>query len=594
MFRTTSKMKRFFSKSMYIYLFFGIMIGILYGNVLNNFWLFDDLQILRQAEKYRPWEYFFVPEAWQELSVSNFTPLVTLSFDIDFSLFDFNPKWFYLHHLISLWFVSIMLYFVLKLWVPHIFAMFGVLLFLVSAPVGLASEFLMVRHYIEGSALILLSFFMNINALRRNSFTLACAAALPYFFAISGKEIYVPLAIIVLFMPEKKWLSRLKYASPLLGTLILYFVWRDRMLGRPLGGYNDTLFGSHILSEINRIMIKIPIESVKMLFGMPAFGSAVHVIIFVFITILFFGSVLLCISRRKYSVLLFFAILLSMVYAPISFNFLYLSAADFTTYRWVYFISLVYSALVALMTYYLLDIRKNSIIQLPPRIRFVFQWVIPLSCMTLLLVLFLSAYQWLSIQRKTIIKPLSREGIFLMNNDNRSLMVKTFVLPINNYYENLEYFKMLYIKRPLPIVVYETYVYLDDETPSQLDGISIYKYSSNEDSMIEITHHFLKKRIEYISHIKKLPFEVRLTVKKALFNFSLGPSASGRYFVLGGYRPNIYCSATYLARTLPSNIYGGYVKWYLRFGWESPDGWIALSPEWFFDFSKDQEIFWKQ
>lgn len=441
---------------------------------------------------------------------------------------------------------------------------------------------------------MLLSFILFISALRRGSFALACAAALPYFFAMSGKEIYVPLAIIVLFIPEKKWLFRLKYTSPFWGALLIYFAWRTWMLGRTLGGYNDTLFSSNILSEINRIVIKIPFESIKMLSGMPAFGSAVQVIIFVFIIILFFGSVLLCISRRKFSILIFFAILLSMVYAPISFNFLYLNAADFTTYRWVYFVSLFYSSLVALMAYYLLDIQKNSIRQLSPRIRCVFQWIIPLSCMTVLVVLFLSAFQWLSIQRKTVIRPLCKEGIFLIDHDDRSLMVKTFVLPINNYYENLDYFKMLYVKRPLPIVVYETYAYIDDETPSQLEGIRIYKYSSNDDSMIEITHQFLKKRIEYLSHIKKLPFEVKLTVKKALFNFSLGPSDSGRYFVLGGYRPNIYCSATDLPRNLPSNIFGGYVKWYLRFGWESPDGGMVLSPEWFFDFSKDQEIFWKQ
>ena len=77
---------------------------------------------------------------------------------------------------------------------------------------GLASEFLMIRHYIEGSALILLSFFMFVMALRRSSFKLACAAAVPYFLAMSAKEIYVPMAIIVLFVPEKKWLFRFKYA----------------------------------------------------------------------------------------------------------------------------------------------------------------------------------------------------------------------------------------------------------------------------------------------------------------------------------------------------------------------------------------------
>jgi len=174
----------------------------------------------------------------------------------------------------------------------HIFAVFGVLVFLVSAPVGIAAEFIMVRHYIDGSALILLSFVMLIKALRRGSFTLACVAALPYFFAMAGKEIYVPFAIIGLFIPEKKWLSRFKYASPLLGTLLIYFVWRSRMLGRTLGGYHDTLFGTDIFSEVYRIALINPLESIRMLSGVPTFTSSVHGIVSICIGIFLLGSIL--------------------------------------------------------------------------------------------------------------------------------------------------------------------------------------------------------------------------------------------------------------------------------------------------------------
>ena len=173
-------------------------------------------------------------------------------------------------------------------------------------------------------------------------------------------------------------------------------------------------------------------------------------------------------------------------------------------------------------------------------------------------------------------------------------MVKTFTFPINNYYENLDYFKRLYGKRPVPGVVYNTYAYIDNKTPFQLEGIHIFKYSSDCDSMIDITQDFLKRRVEYLSRIRKLPFEVRLRVKKAGLNFCSGPSDSGRYFVLVGYRPGLYCATTDLPRNLPRNVYSGHVKWYLRFGWESPDGGITLSPEWFFDLSKDQELFWRQ
>jgi hypothetical protein len=36
------------------------------------------------------------------------------------------------------------------------------------------------------------------------------------------------------------------------------------------------------------------------------------------------------------------------------------------------------------------------------------------------------------------------------------------------------------------------------------------------------------------------------------------------------------------------------IKMYCRAGWESPDGLVTFSPEWFIDSSKKQDIFWER
>jgi hypothetical protein len=112
--------------------------------------------------------------------------------------------------------------------------------------------------------------------------------------------------------------------------------------------------------------------------------------------------------------------------------------------------------------------------------------------------------------------------------------------------------------------------------------------------MEAITEDFLERRARFIDRIRHLPLEVHLMLRAGKFNFSLGPSETGRYFVLVGHRPGLSFFSLDVPRTLPSTIVWGNVTWYLRFGWESPEGFVTLSPEWRFDFTKDQEILWKR
>ncbi|MGH9457266.1 MAG: hypothetical protein ACRD2J_06445, partial [Thermoanaerobaculia bacterium] len=69
---------------------------------LDGWWGTDDPQILLHATRNTPLETLFSSAAWQTLSTSSFTPLVTLSFEIDRVLFGLRPLFYYQHQLLTI------------------------------------------------------------------------------------------------------------------------------------------------------------------------------------------------------------------------------------------------------------------------------------------------------------------------------------------------------------------------------------------------------------------------------------------------------------------------------------------------------------
>jgi hypothetical protein len=564
---------------------------LLHYPALESGWLFDDLQILKHAVEYHPWEYFFVPQIWQELSVSNLTPWVTLSFDMDLSLFGSEPRFFYVHHLFSLWLSLVMLYTVLRMWVPRSYAFCGSLLFFVSAPIVLSAEFLCLRHYVEGSVLILLSLFLFIIALRRKNFHLSYLSAISYFFSMTAKEIYVPFVLVILFLPEGKWSSRVKYTTPHFIALLFYIVWRSWMLGRVIGGYQSELLNKNIFPEIYRIAVTNTSESIKMLAGVSSIGNFVHFILLALTIVLLMIAFLIYVRKRRFSEIIFISIVIISVYAPISPSFIFFSVNAFDSYRFLLLFSLVYASLTVVIAHRL----SPSGAQPGVSFRIIQRGAILSIVAVTTALIFFSSYQWITAHRELTIKPLVAEDRFLMNADTKSVMVKTSALPLTTYYEIMDYFRMLYKKQHIPNVVYGIFFDIRDNPISNPQGLQVYKYSSTEKGMVEITKDFFAKRKDYLSRVRKMPFHIRLTVKDGKLDFVLGPSDTGHYFLLAGYRSGMY---NWLVgspgRSLPSKVFPGKIRRYVRFGWESPEGWVTFSPEWFIDFSKDQEIVWSQ
>ena len=211
---------------------------IFHSQALNTWWCCDDTQILKHAFGYSPWEYFFEPEAWRALIPSSLTPWLAFSYDLDLALFGFAPQGFYAHNLLSITLCAWLLFLVAREWVSGWPALGGSFLFLVGSPITVASNQLMVRHYVEGLLFYLLALWLIIRDMRsEHPRRHGLLAGVAYAIAASAKEVYLPLGFIPLLLPLGSFRQRLSVAWPLLLVMGLYVPWRWYMLGDAIGGY---------------------------------------------------------------------------------------------------------------------------------------------------------------------------------------------------------------------------------------------------------------------------------------------------------------------------------------------------------------------
>jgi hypothetical protein len=211
--------------------------ALLYGDSLRLWWAFDDPAILLHAWRYAPQEYFFVPSAWQALIPYSLQPWLSLSYDLDLSLFGFRPALFFAHHLLAMALCAWCLQRVAAQWVGEAWGLAAGLLFLVGTPLAMAAQQLMVRHYLEGLMFYLLGLWLLLRRLRGGSAVNMALSGLAFAVAASAKEIFLPLGLLPFVLPLADWRLRLRAAWPWALVMTLYVPWRYHMLGQLLGGY---------------------------------------------------------------------------------------------------------------------------------------------------------------------------------------------------------------------------------------------------------------------------------------------------------------------------------------------------------------------
>jgi len=221
-----------------------------HAGALGGWWLNDDPQVLLHAKRYSPAEVAFDSAAWGTLSTANYTPLVTMSFDVDLSLFGMNAGAFYAHQLIALVICfalfAILLFRLTASWWGSLLATLTVI---ASPAAVLMARQLMLRHYVEGAVLAIAALLVWLRTrqsgpapeVEREDARFLWLSALLYFVAMLAKEIYAPLPLLFLALEFRAKTSMRRLVAKLLPSAvaaIAYLLLRRRLLGSG-GGYGS-------------------------------------------------------------------------------------------------------------------------------------------------------------------------------------------------------------------------------------------------------------------------------------------------------------------------------------------------------------------
>lgn len=513
-----------------------ILVVGLYHQVLRGWWTYDDPAILKQSIQHYPWEYFFNPHVWQQITVNNLTPLIFLSFDIDVALFGLDPLWYYAHQLVSLWLGVIMLYFVLLLYVPSTFAAMGSVLFVVGTPVtGIVTQ-LMTRHYLEGMVLALIAMYLFVKALRTKRIVLAWISGLVYILAMSAKEVYVPLVLAVLALPENTWRIRFKYATPLLLAILFYIPWRMLMLGEAVGGYSSIVKTQDLLL--------LPQKILHLLFNCNTLWGTLTAFIALGII---FGM-----PWRRWHTFLYTICMSVLVFIPIV-----PLAPGAMSYRYVFVIWTTLCIGVSIGFFSFWKQKWWRIFVISP------MWIIIILATVINSNHKMTAY----------VKEMNRwraEGKFVLEETGiEKLLVEPKGPPW--FYDSLMWLRKEFYKRPKgPSVVYDNMFFMNRD----IVGQTVWTYSSEnrkiinaKDSITDIVTK-IKERIR-----QEAPLSIRISQESRRVFWQLGPYHDGEYFALMGEGLFPYHIPREDTRKLGPNF-----KLKLQIRYDSPEGWTTYSP----------------
>ncbi|MEA2571185.1 MAG: hypothetical protein QOI24_3186 [Acidobacteriota bacterium] len=196
---------------------------LLHADAIKGWWLYDDPQLVLEAQRQPLTSLFFNPAEYVHLAAHTFVPLQLVSYKIDL-LFGVRPVVFYAHQLLALALAVVLLFFVLRQHIDEKFAAAGAALFASSWAATYAVRTLMIRHYVEGLVLALIALLLW----RRRPM----AASFFYLLAMLAKEVYAPLPLLFLLIERE---PRRRFAWPA-ASFVIWLFWRWRMT-QLVGGY---------------------------------------------------------------------------------------------------------------------------------------------------------------------------------------------------------------------------------------------------------------------------------------------------------------------------------------------------------------------
>jgi hypothetical protein len=223
--------------STFAFVFLLLLAFALHKSALNGFWRFDDGVHLAFAAQYSPWEYFLHPSVMLLQSYANVTPYNALFYEINLAIFGMKPSWHYAHQIVILALIAFSTYRLLRLWQGPLTSSLAAVLFLGGLPTMQVAQQLMTGHYATGLLFTVLSLHSFYWGVSNKQILFVWIGAALYLLATTCKEVYVPLLLILPFIPVGNLRDRLRASLPYLGVAVLYSAWRYIVLGQFIGGY---------------------------------------------------------------------------------------------------------------------------------------------------------------------------------------------------------------------------------------------------------------------------------------------------------------------------------------------------------------------
>ena len=213
---------------------------ILHYSALDAFWRFDDGAHLLFATKYSPWQYFLKPSITILQSYANVAPYNAFFYDLNLALFGMVPRWHYAHQLALLAATAFATYRLTRIWQEPLIALLAAILFLTGLPTLYIGQQLMTGHYATGLLFSVISLHCFALGVQDERPRWAWIGALFYLAATTCKEVFVPLVVVLPFLPLSHLGVRLKFVWPYVLVAIGYTGWRYAILGQLMGGYVAT------------------------------------------------------------------------------------------------------------------------------------------------------------------------------------------------------------------------------------------------------------------------------------------------------------------------------------------------------------------
>lgn len=537
-----------------------ITLGV-HHSALQGWWRSDDPQILKHAIGHTPWEYFFIPHVWHELTAANLTPWGTLSFDIDVTLFGLNPQGFYFHHVLVLWLVAGATFTVLRLWADDYTAGLASALFLVGAPVIFVSQQLMTRHYLEGLLFTAVALYLFTSSVRTSQRGMSWWGALFYLLAVTAKEVYVPLILVLPFLPEQDFRQRLRATTPYSIAAGAYLLWRWYMLGGPLGGYVPAeRYGESV--NWNELLM-LPVNGAIYIFGSESWALAVPLI-----ALLLLGHA----AWRRPQVIISICAIGLAVMGPL----IPLAASSIVNISDRYFFVPWWTTclMIALAGTHL------------PRARIRIGLLILLFGLFFVPVFLQGQATYLGL--RGWFQEYETQGQFIWNNDFRKVMFATQDLGGGFWYASglLSLRQFVNSTYPAPRIV------VDEIELEQVDieRAEVWAYADTCVCMRDITVNVPEILSRWRSKRQLRPLFATFHYHNRVLSWTLGPHQSGEYrLVDGSYLGRLpFTPVGQRILAIPRRTYTFYIRY------DSTEGWVTYSDLLRVDFALSQEVSWSR